>query len=186
MKQINDYITKRYERWLDYANYHTALAGIPDEGVDVLNEVLLSVLQKPEEQLNKLLEAKKGSYTELDFYILQSIKLNAQSDTAPYRAKNKTVKVDDNVNWQTLDIEDENSAESETSNEYVYRRMSDLRTLIEDMYFCDQAMAIFEYKYFQDGDFKEWPGPETVKELYTIYAAIRETIKKKYNGEIFF
>lgn len=186
MKKIHEYITKRYERWLDYASYHTSLAGIPDEAVDVLNEVLLSCLQKPQDQLIKLLESKKGGYTELDFYILQSIKLNAQSDTAPYRAKNKTVHVDDNVNWQTLDIEDVENDNGETSEEYVYRRMNDLRQLIEDMFFCNQAMAIFEFKYFHDGDFKDWPGPESVKELYTIYAEIRKTIKKKYNGEIMF
>ena len=28
---VNNYITKRYERWLDYSLYHCGLAGISDE-----------------------------------------------------------------------------------------------------------------------------------------------------------
>ena len=38
-KAVNNYITKRYERWLDYSLYHCGLASIPDEATDVLNEV---------------------------------------------------------------------------------------------------------------------------------------------------
>lgn len=45
-KAVNNYITKRYERWLDYSLYHCGLAGIPDEATDVLNEVICSLLQK--------------------------------------------------------------------------------------------------------------------------------------------
>lgn len=49
---VNNYITKRYERWLDYSLYHCGLAGISDEATDVLNEVICSLLQKQ----SKLLE----------------------------------------------------------------------------------------------------------------------------------
>ena len=72
---LNKYIEKRYDRWLDYAKYHCSLAGMTDEAIDVLNEVMCMLLQKPPEHLSRLMEAKKGKYTELDFYILQMIKL---------------------------------------------------------------------------------------------------------------
>lgn len=49
---VNNYITKRYERWLDYSLYHCGLAGISDEATDVLNEVICSLLQKQSELLN--------------------------------------------------------------------------------------------------------------------------------------
>jgi hypothetical protein len=54
------------------------------------------------------------------------------------------------------------------------------------MYFGPRAMAIFEFKFFQDGDFKQWPGTENIKELYAIYSEIRKTIKRKVNGELIF
>ena len=41
-KAVNNYITKRYERWLDYSLYHCGLASIPDEATDVLNEVMFA------------------------------------------------------------------------------------------------------------------------------------------------
>lgn len=56
---VNNYITKRYERWLDYSLYHCGLAGIPDEATDVLNEVICSLLQKKNRLLDKLLETRK-------------------------------------------------------------------------------------------------------------------------------
>mgnify|MGYP000120361103 CR=1 FL=1 len=72
---VNNYITKRYERWLDYSLYHCGLAGIPDEATDVLNEVICSLLQKKNRLLDKLLETRKNGYTELDFFVLKMIKL---------------------------------------------------------------------------------------------------------------
>ena len=90
---LNKYIEKRYDRWLDYAKYHCSLAGMTDEAIDVLNEVMCMLLQKPLEHLSRLMEAKQGKYTELDFYILQMIKLNVTSDTSPYRHKYKPIKL---------------------------------------------------------------------------------------------
>ena len=42
---INSYITVRYDRWLDYSQYHCSLACMPDEALDVLNEVLAMLLE---------------------------------------------------------------------------------------------------------------------------------------------
>lgn len=50
---VNNYITKRYERWLDYSLYHCGLAGISDEATDVLNEVICSLLQKKSRLLDR-------------------------------------------------------------------------------------------------------------------------------------
>lgn len=182
---IEKYINSRYNRWLDYSQYHCTRAGLADEAVDVLNEVLLSVLQKDIEYLYKLFQSKKGGYTELDFYILQSIKLNAISDTAPYRAKKKCMPIDSNVDWQTIEIADITEDQYDQSD-YILKRMNDLRNLIEKMYLGPNALEIFEFKFFQDGDFKNWPGKESQKELYQIYSSIRTLLKKKTNGELIF
>ena len=85
--EINNYISKRYDRWLDYAIYHCNRNGMADEAVDVLNEVLLSLLQKSDTMLRQLLSAKKKDYTDLDFFVLKMIKLNITSSTSPYQSK---------------------------------------------------------------------------------------------------
>lgn len=56
---VNNYITKRYERWLDYSLYHCGLAGISDEATDVLNEVICSLLQKQSKLLDKFSTQRK-------------------------------------------------------------------------------------------------------------------------------
>lgn len=183
--EIEKYITKRYDRWLDYSKYHCEQAGLIGEESDVLNEVLLSLVQKDEAYLLDLLERKKDQYCELDFYVLRMIKFNATSDTAPYRAKYKPAPADENVDWTALDIIDECEEHNDNSG-YIYQRMNDLRAMIDSMYFSPHAMAIFEFKFFQDGEFKEWQGEESLKELYATYSAIRKIIKKKYNGELIF
>ena len=184
-KEVEKYIGKRYDRWLDYASYHCSLNGLAGEEVDVLNEVLLSLLQKDESTVINLLNTRSGQYRELDFFVLSMIKLNATSDTAPYRAKYKSIPTDVNTDWTRIDIEDELTDQDDRSG-YVYERMTDLRTIIDQMYFGPRAMAIFEFKFFQDGDFKQWPGTENIKELYAIYSEIRKTIKRKLNGELIF
>ena len=127
---LNKYIEKRYDRWLDYAKYHCSLAGMTDEAIDVLNEVMCMLLQKPLEHLSRLMEAKQGKYTELDFYILQMIKLNVTSDTSPYRHKYKPIPVDENVDWRRLNIIDEPD-DSPDRTEYIRERMQDIRNIID-------------------------------------------------------
>lgn len=36
-EEVNNYITKRYSKWLDYSSYQCTRAGIPNESLDVLN-----------------------------------------------------------------------------------------------------------------------------------------------------
>ena len=92
---INSYITARYDRWLDYSKYHCSLACMPDEAVDVLNEVLVMLLEKDLAYLLRMHEAKKGRYRELDYFVLQMIKLNITSvpeDTSHPGSSSKPVR----------------------------------------------------------------------------------------------
>lgn len=184
-QEINNYIQKRYARWLDYATYHCTLAGMVDESADVLNEVLLSLLQKREVMLMNLLQAKKNQYTELDFYVLRMIKLNCTSDTSPYRAKYKSFQADENIDSSLIEIEDREDDEPDRA-EYILDRMHQIREMIEEMGFSQQAMAVFEFRFFQDGVFKEWDGDENIKELYDLYSRIVQVLKQKIKGELIF
>ena len=49
--EVNNYFTKRYSSWLDFANYHATRAGIPSEANDILDEVILCLLKKSEDYL---------------------------------------------------------------------------------------------------------------------------------------
>ena len=129
---LNKYIEKRYDRWLDYAKYHCSLAGMSSEAIDVLNEVMCMLLQKPLEHLSRLMEAKQGKYTELDWYILQMIKLNVTSDTSPYRHKYKPIPVDENVDWRRLNIIDEPD-DSIDRTEYIREHMQDIRDMVDQL-----------------------------------------------------
>lgn len=92
--EINNFITKRYCKWLDYAKYHCTKAGIPNKASDILNGVILSIFTKNENDVMRLIRAKSGQYCELDFYALRLIKLNASSSTSPYRRKHRPITAD--------------------------------------------------------------------------------------------
>ena len=175
---VNNYITKRYERWLDYSLYHCGLAGIPDEATDVLNEVICSLLQKKNRLLDKLLETRKNGYTELDFFVLKMIKLNASSPTSQYRSRYKPLPA-------RLDIED-SSDEPEDRNAEILEKLHLVRETFESLDLGTVAARVFEFHFFQDGNFSEWEGPETLKQLYEIYNGVQELIRKKIAGESIF
>lgn len=180
---LNKYIEKRYDRWLDYAKYHCSLAGMDGEAIDVLNEVMCMLLQKDPEHLSQLMESKQGKYTELDFYILQMIKLNITSDTSPYRHKYKPIPIDDNVDWRRLNIIYDQDEEVD-KNEYILDRFQEVREILDSLEISENAMRIFRWKFFAGESFSDWSGPESKKELYEIYKHIFQIILEKKNGEL--
>lgn len=182
---IEKYISKRYERWLDYASYHCGLAGMPEEACDVLNEVLYSLLQKDNSKLEQLLSIKKNGYTELDFFVLKMIKLNATSDTSPYRSKYKPMPVDDNIDYSRLEIED-TQEEVVDKNELLLHRFHQVREALEDLDLTSLAKRIFEFRFFEDANFSDWSGQESLKQLYETYNRVQELIRKKIAGESIF
>lgn len=182
-ESLNKYIGKRYERWLDYSRFHCCQAGIGGEEIDVLNEVLAMLLEKPEEETERMLGSKQGRYTELDFYILQMIKLNATSDTSPYRHKYKAIPVDDNVDWRRLNVIDEPDDEYDKAT-YICDKTKVIRDILEDLHLSDRAKRIFSWKFFAGESFADWPGPESKKELYNVYKKTFRAIVEKNEGNL--
>lgn len=182
---LNKYIEKRYERWLDYAKYHCSLSGMIGEEIDILNEVLAMLLEKPQSYLLRLLGSKQGKYTELDFYILQMIKLNIISDTSPYRHKYRSIPKDENVDWRKLNIPDE-VEEEEDRGTYILKRFQEVRDIIKELRLSDKALRIFTWKFFAGESFSDWPGPENRKELYEIYKKTLKAVIDKKDGKLFF
>ncbi len=182
---VNNYIAKRYDRWLDYASYHCSLVGISDEAHDVLNEVLCSLLQKSDRLLEKLLSTKKNGYTELDFFVLRMIKLNVTSPTSPYQSKYKRIPADNNADYSRMDIEDVPDNEIDTPG-ITLERMHQVREVFESLDLSPLAKRVFEFHFFQDNNFSEWVGPESPKQLYEMYNSIVWLIRQKISGKYFF
>ena len=182
---IEKYIAKRYSRWLDYSAYHCSLAGIPEDSYDVLNEVLCALLQKDSDKLEQLLGTKKDGYTELDFFVLRMIKLNATSETSPYRSKYKPIPSDMNVDYSKLEIEDIHD-DVPDKNSILLEKYNKVREALNGLDLNPKAKRIFEFRFFEDENFADWQGSESLKQLYEIYNRVQELIKKKIFGESIF
>lgn len=185
MKEVKDYIEKRYQGFLDYSEYHCSCAGIADEAVDVLNEVLCSLLQKSSKKLNNLLSKQKGEYTQLDFYVLRMIKLNVTSPTSPYQHKYRSVQIDRNVDYAALELEDLEDDDSDRPQE-ILKKMHIVRDVLDEIMISEKAREVFEYRFFHGEIFSQWPGPEKDKELYEIYNRVVKLIKQKLNEKTLF
>lgn len=172
---INSYITARYDRWLDYSKYHCSLACMPDEAVDVLNEVLAMLLEKEPAYLLRMYEAKKGKSRELDFFILQMIKLNITSVTSPYRHKYKSIPVDENVDWQRLDIIDETDPKQDKASTTL-REMKLVRFVFDRLELTNLERQVFAFKFFAGMSFTDWPGDENRKMSYQVYKTVFSAI----------
>lgn len=183
--EINNYIAKRYARWLDYAIYHCGLVGIADEANDVLNEVLCSLLTKNSEYLLRMLHSRKNGYTELDFFVLKMIKLNVTSPTSPYQSKYKQFPTDENVDYTELDIEDITDDIQDRSGD-ILCKMHQVRRAFEELDLSPLAKRVFKYRFFDGGNFSEWEGEETQKQLYEVYNKVLSLIKNKLSGNSLF
>lgn len=113
------------------------------------------------------------------------IKLNASSPTSQYRSRYKSLPADDNVDYAKMDIEDLPD-ETEDKNADILAKLHLVREIYESLDLGDLAARVFEFHFFQDGNFSEWKGPETLKQLYEIYNGVQELIRKKIAGESIF
>jgi hypothetical protein len=182
-EEINKYIQKRYDRWLDYASYHCSCAGIGDEAIDVLNEVLLDLLQKDDVKLLGMLNKKSGQYTELDYFILRMIKLNATSNTAPYRHKYKPIPVDENVNFADIELEDTEYDDAyERRQDEILEQMNKVRKILKSSFLEPRMRLIFEWRFLHGFKYVDWPGEESEKQLFDIYYKIIDSIKQELSG----
>jgi hypothetical protein len=168
---VKAYIEKRYDRLLEYSKYHCSRAGIPDEANDLLNEICLTVLGKDPEFLEGLYLKKKGQYRDLDFYMLNMIKMNAHSITSPYRHKNRQVPKAGDIEWERVHVLDEVD-ESEDKAATTLKRFRLIRWAFNGLDLTDLERRVFEYVFFQAEMITEWPGTEGPKKIYDIYNQI--------------
>lgn len=178
-KEIQNYISKRYNRWHDYAEFHTIQAGLKGESVDVLNTVLLSLLQKDQDYILGLLHSKKGQYCELDFFLLRMIKLNATSDLAPYRFKNKPIPTDANIDYQSLEIEDIKIKEPDTAAEFL-ENYHTVCSLVSRLDLSKAEKQVFVHVFLMGEPISQYKKSDCtsseLKELYKHWRSIKTAI----------
>ena len=198
-QRINEYVSQRYDRWADYARYQADRAGIPGDAGDILNETMLSLLQKPSQKLTALLSREKKSYahpdqvyTELDFFVLKMIELNATSKTSPWRHKNKGLPTDENVTFapsfgyqdpdqeEHIDalftlVEDPEESDEVDPVDTKLERWNKTREILDSLNVPEEHKQIFSWKFFADNPLSSWPGPES----YTITCSYFNRVKEK-------
>ncbi len=177
IEDVRKYITARYYRFLDYANFHGSQAGIADEANDILNETLLSLFSRDFELLVKLYRTKKAQYCELDFFVLRMIKLNCYSATAPYRNKYKSsVKIDTDVDFSTLRIEAPEDDEPIDKAGETLRQYRLVMYVADALNLTDFERDCWEFRFVHNLPHSQWDGPEPKRVLYETYNMVRDSI----------
>jgi len=179
-KELTNYINKRYDRWADYALYHSTKQGMEDQYIDILNEVLIAVLKKDEIYLNELFSRNKNGYTELDYLILSMIKTFCSSDTAPYKwAYNSRLSIDSNIKDITrIDIIDEKDRDRDKAGDILHE-MGLVRYVFDRLALTDIERKIFSFKFFEGNNFSEWKYPKLgMGRLYGTYKIVQAAITK--------
>jgi hypothetical protein len=176
---IREYITVRYDRWLDYSKYKCSLQNMGELAADLLDEVLLNVLQRDEQVLLKMYNKKKiqkgKEYTDLDFFILRAIDLNSTSDNAPFRWKNKPIPTNREVKLERLKIIDEEYSEVDRPAE-ILKNMRLVHWVVNGLQMDPVDKRIFEWKFFEGNSLSDWSGPEDFKKLYGKYHKVEAAI----------
>lgn len=139
MAALNDYITLRYNNWLDYAKHMARVHRFEGWADDLLNDVLADLLTKDKKMLNGLLNRKTQKIvngqptTELDKFVLKMIQMNAFSAVAPFRKNTLGNKIinrsgDQVETAQHVELSKDDSPDATTYNHEFKNRLDDMHT----------------------------------------------------------
>jgi len=198
-KEVENYLSTRYNRFLEYAHYHAKLARLDQQGGDVLNEVLLSLLTKDPAKLQKLYNKKgKKGYREIDFYILRMVKLNCHSITSPYRFRYRGLDRDENSQEGFLrdetdpeEIEEvynedqeipepaDEPYEDHDKTELICQRFQLIRDVLDKLPITEREKQAFRHKYFLEESWSTWRGKESAKWLQLTFKKVKALVIEK-------
>lgn len=195
-KELEKYITKAYARLLDYSLFHCKQQGFNGLEYDLLNNVLTGILDRAsrqEEYMQKLLDmlhTQREKWNELDYYVLKTIKFNAQSDTAPFKRKYDLYKPTGtfpDVDLQRLDIIDDKEENDEKESD-MQDKEARFKAACDVYGLSDKAKSIFEWKFQQRNSLSDYPleEGESIVNIYRIYKGVMEIIMDRLNGRVLF
>jgi hypothetical protein len=178
IESVKRYVTARYPRWEDFSKYSCEKAGIPGESIDVLNEVVIYLLQKDENNLIRMCRTKSncGKYMEIDILVLGMIRLNVFSPTSPYQHKYKRLPVDREVNFQRLQVIDEPYDEIDKPG-IILKQMRLVRWIFSGLDLTEFERRVFNFRFFEGNALNpEWPWPESRKQKYETFQRVEGII----------
>lgn len=179
---VQDYITARYNRWLDFAAFQCNQAGLTSQAHDLLNEVLYMLLTKDSGELLRLATNRQGIYSEMDFFVLKMIKTNALSPTSPYRYNNRSLPIAPNVDFRNLEIEDSTPSEPDR-NEQILRHFSLVREVFSQLTLSPTEHDVFTLHFFHDLPMTEIAPNLTLRQRYRIYQRVIDRIREELCGK---
>ena len=112
---------------------------------------------------------QKGiEYNELDFFVLQMIRLNVTSNTGPYRSKYKKDRFQTDVNLRKVEVIDEVPDEYDRAGN-ILKDMRLVRWVYNGLDLSSLERQVFQFRFFDGGSHgSEWNGTETKKSTMTL------------------
>lgn len=74
-KRVFSYIEDHYKRWMDFAAYHCSRAGKGADLYQLMSDIQNEVLSLKTGTIARLIHTVSANFTELDFFVLRSIKV---------------------------------------------------------------------------------------------------------------
>ena len=187
--ELKKYINLRYHHWLEYSTFQCSKNHIEDQAGDVLNYVLEDILTQKIEKAkvlfgNKITHKKRSgsrttqNITELDAYILQSIKFSCIYKSSSYQLRNRNIERDVNVDLCKLSIPYTTEIDEKISKEEKLQQVEDMLYKIG---ISDQEIRIFKF-YMFGRDFREWEGIEHKRSLSFICKRITKKLCSEINA----
>jgi hypothetical protein len=73
-RRVFTYIDEHYKRWMDFAAYHCSRVDKRTDLYQLMSDIQNEVLSLKTGTIARLMHTASGNFTELDFFVLRSIK----------------------------------------------------------------------------------------------------------------
>lgn len=113
LPELEPYIAKYYDRWLNYSQYICTRWGIRREAYDIMADALVGFCSKSDESLSDLLTLEQQGEHKLLMYVIKMIRFRA----ADFIRQKRVVSCDIEKHMYHLSAPGEDDFQSEISNE---------------------------------------------------------------------
>lgn len=166
--KLHDYVTGAYDRWVAYATRYIRRSRLPIDPIEVVNDVLCSLLERDADRLTQMMSRDAGRFTELDIFVMRVIKTSIYSPQSPFRYRfrrhgmcvlsDNILATDDTPEWANID-----------GHELAQQTLLKLNT-------SEIERRVFVWKFLEGNRISKWPGPERKINLYRAYNRIVKKI----------
>lgn len=182
-KNLENFIAEKRETWVRYARTWCQYVISRDEAEDVVQEVICMLLyqSKKNDKFIRMMNKPRNNQTELDYYVIKTIRNNCQSSNASYYRKYHKSPATEKPGeilpeWNAFDPWEKYEEQCETTPE---EKVKIIRTIFDGIHFSEYHRKIFIFHFFEHHSFKDWKGPETTRKLDKIYYEMKKVLVKK-------